>query len=84
MKKLVLLLGLLLLGCTCYAESAVTEAVSAEVNGLNFNDNRASIALQKNPGVEEAQKQVVKNNWFCIVVQWVGEVPKKEETTKTE
>ena len=84
MKKFLILLSLLLLGCSCYAESAVTNAVENELEGLNFNDNRASIALQKNPGAEEAQRQVVKNNWFCIVVQWVGEVPKKEETAKTE
>lgn len=36
------------------------------------NDNRAVIAVQKQPAKEN--KQEVKNNWFCIILQVNGKV----------
>ena len=39
-----------------------------------FNDNRASISVQKQPALENSQRQSVKNNWFCIIVQVNGKV----------
>ena len=39
-----------------------------------FNNNRASVSIQKQPSLEESQKQCVKNNWFCIIVQVNGKV----------
>lgn len=35
----------------------------------SFKDNKAVIAIQKQPATENFQKQSVKNNWFCVVVQ---------------
>lgn len=37
-----------------------------------FNDNRASVSVQKQPSWETFQSQSVKNNWFCIIVQVNG------------
>ncbi len=39
-----------------------------------FNNNRASVSVQKQPSLEDSQKQCVKNNWFCIIVQVNGKV----------
>ena len=80
MKKLVLLLGLLLLGCTCYAESAVTNAVEEAMNGQNFNENKVAISIQKHPAADTAINQTSKGNWFCIIIQYVGAVPKVKAT----
>lgn len=40
----------------------------------NFKDNKSVIAIQKQPAYESVQKQQVKNNWFCIVVQVNGKI----------
>ena len=39
-----------------------------------FDDNRASISVQKQPALENTQRQSVKNNRFCIIVQVNGKV----------
>lgn len=39
-----------------------------------FVDNKAVISVQKQPATENTQKQGVKNNWFCVVVQVNGKV----------
>lgn len=39
-----------------------------------FVDNKAVISVQKQPATENTQKQGVRNNWFCIVVQVNGKV----------
>lgn len=65
MKKL-LLLGLstiLLMSVKCYAEES-TQAV---------NDNKAVIAVQKQPP-NELQKQKASNNKWCIIIQVNGKV----------
>ena len=37
----------------------------------NFEDNKAVVAIQKQP-TGDNQKQTIKNNWFCIVIQVNG------------
>lgn len=37
-----------------------------------FDDNRASISVQKQPALENTQRQSAKNNRFCIIVQVNG------------
>ena len=65
MKKLSIILGLLLFcSQTCFAND-VEPAQTA-------NDNRAVISIQKQPAKEN--KQEVKNNWFCVVVQVNGKL----------
>lgn len=39
-----------------------------------FNNNIAVVSVQKQPTTENTQKQSVKSNWFCIVVQVNGKV----------
>ena len=65
MKKLSIILGLLFF-CSqaCFADE-IEPAQTA-------NDNRAVIAVQKQPAKEN--KQEVKNNWFCIILQVNGKV----------
>lgn len=65
MKKLAIILGLLLLGRTVVFADEIEPAQTA-------NDNRAVIAVQKQPAKEN--KQEVKNNWFCIILQVNGKV----------
>lgn len=39
------------------------------------NDNRATISIQKQPATEEApQKQEIKQNKWCIIIQVNGKV----------
>lgn len=67
MKKLVIALSLLTLGCKGFCADMVQPEQS-------FKDNKAVITVQKQPATENTQKQGVKNNWFCIVVQVNGKV----------
>lgn len=72
MKKLAIILGILLF---------CTQAVLADdvMPSQAANDNRATIAVQKQPANEQ-QKQEVKNNWFCIVIQVNGKVKDSSNT----
>ena len=45
-----------------------------------FNDNRASVSVQKQPSWETFQRKREKNNWFCIIVQVNGKIRDKIET----
>lgn len=85
MKKFLAILCVLMLGSGVMAQDAITEAVTAETNGLNFNDNKVAIGLQRHPATEAAQNITAKNNWFCIVLQYVGtpKLPKTEESAET-
>ncbi len=67
MKKLAIALSLLMLGCKGFCADMVQPEQT-------FEDNRAVITVQKQPATENTQKQGVKNNWFCIVVQVNGKV----------
>lgn len=67
MKKLLIIAGLLFLGSQGFcADTAQPEQ--------NFTDNRASIAVQKQPAADNTQKQKIKNNWFCIIIQVNGKI----------
>ena len=48
------------------------EGVNAIQPEQKFDDNRASISVQKQPALENTQRQSVKNNRFCIIVQVNG------------
>ena len=65
MKKLSIILGLLLFCSQACIADEVEPAQTA-------NDNRAVITVQKQPAKEN--KQEVKNNWFCIILQVNGKV----------
>lgn len=70
MKKLVILLAILLF---CI-ESVFAAEVATAAPEQKFSENKAVISLQKQPTTESIQKQAVKNNWFCIVVQVNGKI----------
>lgn len=68
MKKLLFSLFLL---CTVTCLS-----VQSAEQTQNVEDNKANFVFQKAPAnVETSQTQVVKNNWFCIIVQNNGKLP---------
>lgn len=50
--------------------------VAEEANqAITLEDNKAVITVQKQPNDEKStQKQDVKRNWFCIIVQVNGKV----------
>lgn len=69
MKKLFILISLLVLASqSVHADENTTGSAQQ-----GFTDNKAVISIQKQPAVEK-QKQNVKNNWFCIVVQVNGKI----------
>lgn len=69
MKKLACLLAILV-----FASSAVfaNEDNSGKPE-QKFDDNRAVVSVQKQPASEN-QKQGIRRNWFCIIVQVNGKV----------
>ena len=68
MKKLAIILGLLLVS----SSAVFADEVQPEQNA---NDNRATISIQKQPATEEApQKQEIKQNKWCIIIQVNGKV----------
>ena len=70
MKRYVALLGILLFcGESVFCAENITGTPEQK-----FTDNKAVISVQKQPATENTQKQGVKNNWFCIVVQINGKV----------
>ncbi len=70
MEKLSIILGMLL-----FCSQAVFAVDDTNVQPeQKFVDNKAVISVQKQPATENTQKQGVKNNWFCIVVQVNGKV----------
>ena len=69
MKKLSILLSLLF----CFTPIAFAENANQEIN---IEQNKAVVSVQKQPINEaSAQKQNVKSNWFCIIVQVNGKTP---------
>lgn len=79
MKKLAIILGLLLF---CSQAVFADEVVSEQTEQV-FNDNRAAVSIQKQPA-QDKQKQEVKNNWFCIIVQVNGKVEGLPATSAKE
>lgn len=76
MKKISIILGLF---AFCF-QAVLADEVQPE---QNFEDNKAVVAIQKQPATENTQKQSVKNNWFCIVVQVNGKVRGSNERANT-
>lgn len=74
MKKFLSTLAILILaGNIVFAEEVANQEMAV-------NDNKAVIMVQKQPTENTSkQKQNVKNNWFCIVVQVNGKI---QETDK--
>ena len=69
MKKLSILLSLLF----CFTQVAFAENANQEIN---IEQNKAVVSVQKQPINEtSAQKQNVKSNWFCIIIQVNGKTP---------
>ena len=67
-KFLNVILSLLFLTCTFVFADEVQPEQTA-------NDNRATISIQKQPATEEApQKQEIKQNKWCIIIQVNGKV----------
>ena len=73
MKKLSIILGLLLVSSSAVFADDVMPAQTA-------NDNRAVVTVQKQPAKEN--KQQVKNNWFCIVIQVNGKINDTDSSNK--
>lgn len=70
MKKLLIFLIIINFLLPVMAEEGVNSIHPEQ----KFNDNRASISVQKQSALENSQRQSVKNNWFCIIVQVNGKV----------
>jgi len=70
MKKLAILLALLLF---C-GESVFAAETAASTPEQVSNDNRAVVSIQKQPATENTQKQTIKKNWFCIIIQVNGKI----------
>lgn len=70
MKKLLNIL--FALACFC-ALPAVSADIDTEQSQY-LSDTKATIAVQKQPNYDHNQKQEVKNNWFCVVVQVNGKL----------
>ena len=73
MKKLAIILSLLLFCGQIVLADEVQPTQTA-------NDNRAVVTVQKQPAKEN--KQQVKNNWFCIVIQVNGKIKDSDITNK--
>ena len=68
-----IILGLLLVSSSAVFADDVMPAQTA-------NDNRAVVTVQKQPAKEN--KQQVKNNWFCIVIQVNGKINDTDSSNK--
>lgn len=66
MKKLSIILGILFFYNAGVFADEVQPTQIAE-------DNRAVIAVQKQPALDQ-QKQVATRNWFCIIIQCNGKI----------
>lgn len=55
--------------------------IAEEANqAITLEDNKAVITVQKQPNDEKStQKQDVKRNWFCIIIQVNGKVLDKTD-----
>ncbi len=78
MKQLLLILGVFAL-CSMPLSVKATEETTLEVPSQVADDNRALVAIQKQPSKEN--KQQANRNWFCIVVQVNGKVKDSDTST---
>ena len=72
MKKLSIILALLFF---CTQVVFANEVINTANQDIVIEDNKAVFTIQKQPNDENSmQKQEVKRNWFCIVIQVNGKV----------
>lgn len=74
MKQLLLILGVFAI-CSMPLSAKATEEISTQT----ADDNRALVAIQKQPSKEN--KQQANRNWLCIVVQVNGKVKDSDTST---
>ena len=67
MKQILLVLGVFAI-CSLPLSVKATEEISTQT----ADDNRALVAVQKQPSKDN--KQQANRNWFCIVVQVNGKI----------
>lgn len=67
MKQLLLIMGVFAL-CSLPLSVQATEEISTQT----ADDNRALVAVQKQPSKDN--KQQANRNWFCVVIQVNGKV----------
>lgn len=73
-NSILLLLSLCILGSSVFAEE-LQPAQESE-------NNVATIAIQKQPATENIQKQSIKQNKWCIIIQINGKVKDNGNTDK--
>lgn len=80
MKKLSVILGLLLFCNSVVFANDVADLETSQVS----NDNRAIISVQKQPATEEQsiQKQEIKQNKWCIIIQVNGKIKDNTDNLK--
>lgn len=75
MKKLAIILGLLFL---C-GNSVFADEITANQEIIS-DSNKAVFSIQKQPVDEKStQKQDVKKNWFCVIIQVNGKIADLEK-----
>ena len=74
MKQLLLVLGVFAI-CSLPLSVKAVEEVSTQT----ADDNRALVAVQKQPSKDN--KQQANRNWFCIVIQVNGKVKDSDNST---
>lgn len=65
MARFLAILSLLFIATVTFAEEQTSK----------LEDNKSVISIQKQPTTKQsAQKQDVKRNWFCIIIQVNGKI----------
>ena len=83
MKKLSIILGLLLFCNSVVFANDVSDPETLETSQIS-NDNRAVISVQKQPATAEQsiQKQEIKQNKWCIIIQVNGKIKDNTDNIK--
>lgn len=59
-----------------FSSAALAEESSLSEQTLKFEDNKATMTVQKQPSTDSHnQKADVKRNWFCVIIQINGKAP---------
>ena len=60
-----------------------SDVQNIELQEINLENNKAVVSVQKQPFDEKStQKQTIKNNWFCIILQVNGKIQDSNTTDK--
>lgn len=60
-----------------------SDVQNIELQEINLENNKAVVSVQKQPtNAESMQKQAVKNNWFCIIIQVNGKIKNTDNAEK--